>query len=150
MSRAIIVYDTKFGNTEKIARALAEGMEKQGVHVDCLKVDKVDVSKLGEYDLLAIGGPTHAFGLSGSMKDFLKKLEKVNLGGKMAFAFDTKMKSRFAGSAGKRIEKKLKKLGMDIVKSHVSAIVKGREGPVEDGAEETFRQIGVDIAKSLQ
>jgi len=150
MSGAIVVYDTMFGNTEKIARALAEGMEKQGVHVDCLKVDRVNISRLGEYDLLAIGGPTHAFGLSKSMKDFLQKLEKVNLGGKRAFAFDTKMKSRFAGSAGKRIEEKLKKLGMDIVKSHVSAIVKGREGPVEEGAEETFRQIGIEIAKSLQ
>jgi len=150
MSRAIIVYDTIFGNTEKIARALAEGMKKQGVNVDCLKVDKVDISKLGEYDFLAIGGPTHAFGLSESMKDFLQKLENVNLGGKRAFAFDTKMKFRFAGSAAKRIEKKLKKLGMEIVKSHVSAIVKGREGPVEEGAEETFRQIGVEIAKSLQ
>jgi len=145
----MIVYDTKFGNTERIARALAEGMERQGVHVDCLKVDKVDVGKLGEYDLLAIGGPTHVLGLSEPMKDFLQKLEKVDLGGKRAFAFDTKLKSRFAGSAGKRIEKKLKKLGMGMVKSHVSAIVKGNEGPVEEGAEETFRQIGVDIAKSL-
>jgi flavodoxin len=149
MSRALIVYDTKFGNTEKMARALAEGMEEQGVRVDCLKVHNVDVSKLGEYDLLAVGGPTHKLGISESMKDFLQKLEKANLAGKRAFAFDTKIKSRFAGSAGKRIEKKLKKLGMCIVKSHVSAIVKGREGPVEEGAEETFKQIGVDIAKSL-
>jgi len=149
MSRAIVVYDTRFGNTEKIARALAEGMEGQGVHVDCLKVDEVDVGKLGEYDLLAIGGPTHAFGISEPMKDFLQKLEKVNLGGKRAFAFDTKLKSRFAGSAGKGIEKELKKLGMGVVRSHVSAVVRGGEGPVEEGAEEKFRQIGVDVAKLL-
>jgi flavorubredoxin len=150
VSRVIIVYDTKFGNTEKIAKALAEGMKKEGVNVDCLKIDKVDVSKLGEYDMLAIGGPTHGFGLSEPMKDFLQKLENVNLSGKKAIAFDTKLKSRFAGSAGKRIEEKLKKLGMSIVKSHVSAIVNGREGPIEEGAEETFRQIGVDVAMSLQ
>jgi len=150
VSRAIIVYDTKFGNTEKIAKALAEGMKKEGVNVDCLKIDQVDVSKLGEYDMLAIGGPTHKLGLSEPMKDFLQKLENVNLSGKKAIAFDTKLKSRFAGSAGKRIEKKLKKLGMSIVKSHVSAVVNGREGPIEEGAEKTFSQIGVDVAKSLQ
>ncbi len=150
MSGAIIVYDTLFGNTEKIARALADGMEKQGVHANCLKVDEVDFSRLGEYDFLAIGGPTHAFGPSKPMKDFLQKLEKVNLAGKRAFAFDTKVKFKFAGSAGKKVEKKLKKLGMEIVKSHVSAIVKGKEGPLEEEAEETFRQIGIDIAKSLQ
>ena len=84
------------------------------------------------------------------MKDFLKKLESVNINGKRAFAFDTKLKSRLAGSAGKRIEKKLKKLGMSIVKSYVSAIVTGGKGPLEDGAEETFKQIGADLAKSLQ
>ena len=112
MSRAVIIYDTKFGNTEKVARALAEGMEKHGVNVDCIKIGEVDISKLGDYDLLAIGGPTHAFGLSKPMKDFLQKLENINISGKRAFAFDTKLKSRFAGSAGKRIEKKLKKLGI--------------------------------------
>jgi hypothetical protein len=74
----------------------------------------------------------------------------VNISSKRAFAFDTKYKSRLSGSAGKRIEKKLKKLGMSIVKSHVSAIVKGGQGPLEDGAGEKFRQIGADIAKSLQ
>jgi len=149
MGKAVVIYDTKFGNTEKIARALAEGIRKQGVNADCLKVDEVDISKLGDYDLLAIGGPTQAFGISKPMKDFLQKLENVNLSGKKAFAFDTKLKSRLSGSAGKRIEKRLEKLGMSVVKSHVSAIVEGGEGPLRDGAEETFKQIGVDIAKSL-
>ncbi len=150
MGRALIVYDTKFGNTEKVAKALAEGMRKHGARVDCVNIGEVDISKVRDYDLLAIGGPTHMLGLSRTMKDFLEKLEDVNLSGKRAFAFDTKLKSRFAGSAGKRIEKKLKKLGTSIVKSHVSAIVEGNEGPLEDGAEETFKDIGADAAKSLQ
>ncbi len=150
MSRVVIIYDSKFGNTEKVARVLAEGMKEQRVNVDCLRIDKVDTGKLGDYDLLVIGGPTHAFGLSGPMKDLLRKLENVNVSGKRGFAFDTKFKSRLAGSAGKRIEKKLKKLGMNIVKSHISAIVKGAEGPLEDGTEERFKQIGAYMAKSLQ
>jgi len=150
MSRAAIIYDTKFGNTEKVARALAEGMKKHGVKVDCLKIDEVNISKVGDYDLFAIGGPTHLFGLSRPMEAFLQKLENLDIGGKRAFAFDTKLKSRLSGSAGKRIEKKLKKLGMSIVKSRVSAIVRGGEGPLDNGAEETFKQIGAEIAKSLQ
>jgi len=99
--------------------------------------------------LLAIGGPTQGFGLSKPMKDFLEKLKGVDLKEKKAFAFDTRMKSRFAGSAGKGIEKRLKKLGMSLIKPHSSAIVKGREGPLEEGAEATFKQIAADMAKSL-
>lgn len=145
-----MVYDTKFGNTEKIAKVLAEGMKGQGVEVDCFKVGEVEINKLNDYDLLVIGGPTHKFGISDPMKDFLEELESAGIRGKKAFAFDTKMKSRFAGSAGKGIEKRLKKLQMSIVKPHASAIVKGMEGPLEEGVEETFKEIAGEIAKSMQ
>ncbi|MCP8311306.1 MAG: flavodoxin family protein, partial [Candidatus Methylarchaceae archaeon HK01M] len=82
MERAIVIYDTKFGNTEKIAKALARGMEKQGFKVDCVRADEVDIDKLIEYDFLAIGGPTHAFRVSKPMKAFLEKLKSVDIKGK--------------------------------------------------------------------
>jgi flavorubredoxin len=145
LKRAIVIYDTKFGNTEKIARTLASGIEKQGVRVDCIKADEADISKLVEYDFLAIGGPTHAFGVSKPMKAFLEKLRSVDLKGKKAFAFDTKYKSWLAGSAGKGIEKTLKGLGMSIVKPHSSAIIKAAKGPLEEGMEETFEKIGSEM-----
>ncbi|UCH03255.1 MAG: flavodoxin-like domain-containing protein [Candidatus Bathyarchaeota archaeon] len=132
-----------------MANALARGMEKQGLKVDCIKVDKIDIHTLVEYDFLAIGGPTHGFGISKPIKEFLQKLEQVELKDKKAFAFDTKFSSRFAGSAGKGIEKKLKKLGMHIIKQHSSAIVKGGEGPLVAGMEERFTQIGTEITKLL-
>jgi flavorubredoxin len=149
MKKAIVIYNTRFGNTEKIAKSLAQGMKEQGVTVDCLKVEDVDTNKLTEYDLVAVGGPTHMLGASEPMKRFLKKLEQVNLKGKKAFAFDTKMEYRFSGSAAKRIEKRLKKLGMNIVRPRSSAIVIGREGPLEDGMDEMFKQIAVEIAKTI-
>jgi flavodoxin len=145
MKRAIVIYDTKFGNTEKIAQALARGLEKHGVKADCVKTDDVDIDTLVAYDLLAIGGPTHAFGISQPMKVFLEKLKRVDIKGKKAFAFDTKYKSWWAGSAAKGIEKTLKKLGMSIVKPHSSAIVTGSEGPLKDGMEELFEQIGGEL-----
>jgi flavorubredoxin len=149
MRRAIVVYDTKFGNTEKIAKALARGMEKGGVKVDRVKADEADVNRLGEYDFLAFGSPTHAFGISKPMKTFLEKLKSVNLKGKKAFAFDTKFKSWLAGSAGKGIEKRLRGFGMIIVKPYTSAIVKGVKGPLEESMEEIFEKIGVEIAELI-
>ena len=147
MKKAAVIYDSKFGNTEKIARALSEGMKREGLVVDCLKTDGADPGKLVEYDVLAIGAPTQAFRMSGPMKEFLGKLENVDLRGKKGFAFDTRLKSRFAGSAANGIEKKLKELGVTIIRDYASAIVGGTEGPLEEKAEKRFEQIGSEIAK---
>ncbi len=150
MKKAIVVYDTIYGNTEKVAKALASGMSEKGVQADSISVQKVDINRLKEYDLLAIGGPTHAFGISKPMKGFLEKLKKVEeVKGKKAFAFDTRMKIRIAGSAAKKIEKKLTKLRMNIVRSSSSAFVLGSEGPLEEGTEERFRQIAGEIANLI-
>nr|MDO8081373.1 flavodoxin family protein [Candidatus Freyarchaeota archaeon] len=68
MKKAIIIYGTVYGNTENVAKALASGMQEQGVQVDTVNVQKVEINKLKNYDLLAIGGPTHAFGISKPVK----------------------------------------------------------------------------------
>jgi flavodoxin len=148
MTKAIVIYHTQFGNTEKIAKEVASGIGEQGVYVDCIRVEEVQVDKLKEYDLLAIGGPTHGFGMSKPMKEFIEKLEHVDLHDKNAFAFDTKNRSRLWGSAAKGIEKRLKRLGLNIVKPAASAIVKGLKGPLQDGMDEKFKQIGAELASS--
>ena len=147
--KAIVVYDSRFGNTEKVAKALTQGMKAQGVKVDSIHVDKADISKLSNYDLLAVGGPTHMRGISKPMKAFLEKLTSADIGARKAFVFDTKVKAWWAGSAAKGIEKRLKKLKMSIVKPHSSAIVTGREGPLADGTEEMFKQIGAEVAEAI-
>jgi len=154
MRKVIVVYDTRFGNTEEIARALALGMEKQGVEVDCVKVDEVDVDGLVEYDLLSIGGPTHMAGMSQPMKEFLEELKTVDIRGKKGFCFDTRNQSRFNrfdfNSAAKRIEKKMKRMRVKMIKPRESALVEGREGPLENGALETFEKLGEEIAELIQ
>jgi len=148
--KALVVYDSMYGNTEKVAKALAAGLESGGVDVDVVKVDAVKFDELGEVDLLCVGSPVHAWNASKPVKEFLERLKSVEgLSGKKAFAFDTKMKSRLAGSAGGKIERKLKDLGLTIAKPSESAIVKGREGPLKESAEGTFKQIGAELAKML-
>jgi len=146
MAKAIVIYHTQFGNTEKIAKALASGLAEQEVDVDCLKGEDIQIENLTEYDLIAIGGPTHIWTLAQSMKVFLEKLERVAIKGKCDFAFDTKVQSWWAGSTEKNIEKRLKRVGMRIVKPYDSGIVTGREGALKDGVELKFKQIGKEIA----
>jgi flavodoxin len=151
LGKALVVYDSVYGNTEKVARALAKGLEDSGVDVDCVRVDSAKFDELSGYDLLVIGSPVHAWSVSKPIKEFLERLKSVEgLSGKKAFAFDTKMsRSRLAGGAGGKIEGKLKSLGLTIVKVHASAVVKGREGPLQEGAEETFKQLGAELAKMM-
>ena len=150
MVKALVVYDSLYGNTEKIARALEKGLGNGGATVDSVRVEVVEFDKLSGYDLFVVGGPTHSLGVSKPMGTFLERLKSVEgLSGKKAFAFDTKYKSMFAGSAGAKIEGKLKSLGLSIIKPHASAIVKGKEGPLEEGAEETFKQFGVELVKII-
>lgn len=150
MVKALVVYHTVYGNTEKVARALAKGLEDSGVNVDCVGVDAVGFDRLSGYDLLVVGGPTQNRGASKPMQEFLERLKGVTgLSGKKAFALDTKYKMMFAGSAGEKIEEKLKSLGLTIVKPHASAFVKGKEGPLAEGSEETFRQLGTELAKII-
>ena len=97
----------------------------------CVVVFEVD--ELGKFDLLCAGSPVHAWNASKPIKDFLERLNgSGGLNGKKGFAFDTKAKTRLAGDAAGKIERKLKGLGLVIVKPHMSATVLGREGPLED------------------
>ena len=85
MQKSIVIYHTRFGNTERIAKALASGMEEQGTEVNCVNIEDVQIDTPTEYDLTAIGGPTHMFGMLEPMKTFIKKLEHVDLRDKKAF-----------------------------------------------------------------
>ncbi len=150
MPKALIIFDSTFGNTEKVAKALANGLENGGATANIVKVDEAKPDELTQYDLLCVGSPTHAWNASKPVKDFLDSLKTVEgLQSKKAFAFDTKMKSRLAGNAVGKIESRLKDLGLNVIRRSESAVVKGREGPLEENAEQTFKQIGLELAKSL-
>ncbi|MBT0159801.1 hypothetical protein G4O51_07430 [Candidatus Bathyarchaeota archaeon A05DMB-2] len=150
MVKALVVYYSMYGNTEKVAKALAAGLESGGVEADVVKVEAVRLDELAGVDLLCVGSPVHAWNASKPVKEFLERLKSAEgLAGKKAFAFDTKMRSKLAGSAGDKIERRLKDMGLTIAKHSESAIVLGRDGPLEEGAEETFKQIGTELAKNV-
>ena len=145
--KAIVVFDSKFGNTEKVARALALGLQDGGVETECSRIDQASPERLRAFDLVAIGGPTQNRKVSAPLEGWMQGLSRSDLAGKRGFAFDTKIKSRFAGSAAKGIQARMESLGMGVVLPAASAIVLGTKGPLEQGSEGNFRRIGADIAK---
>jgi hypothetical protein len=62
--RAVVVYESMFGNTAALAAAVAEGLHEGRVEVTCGMVGSPDLAAPLDADLLVIGAPTHALSLS--------------------------------------------------------------------------------------
>jgi flavorubredoxin len=135
VKKAAVIFDTRYGNTEKVAKALAKGMRRSAIEVACFNISDAQIGALAGFDLLAIGAPTHYQTASKPMKEFLDKLEQANLSGKHGFAFDTRVESFWAGSAAKFIENKMKALELQIVKPRSSAMVRRAEEEGEESKE---------------
>jgi flavodoxin I len=124
--KAVVIYDSRYGNTEKIATDIAKGLKESHVEeASTLNVSDIsDVGKLSDFDLIAVGGPTEFHRASPPMREFLSKLKHVDLKGKYGFAFDTKLDSWWAGDASNAIEHGLRSSGAQILMPKSSAIVK--------------------------
>jgi flavorubredoxin len=152
--RGIVIFDSRYGNTEKIARSLETGLRQAGNQTACTSAKEVSVESLKEFDLICVGAPTEWHTASKPMKEFLRKLRSVDLFGKYGFAFDTRLTRPLSGSAAKLIEKELKNLGLQIIVPHESAIVFLESGQVsgarlKEGEERRFEQIGVRVGTAL-
>jgi menaquinone-dependent protoporphyrinogen IX oxidase len=146
--RVLVLFDSRFGNTQRVAEALARGLAQiPGVGAECRPIAETPEGRLREYDLIAIGGPTEILSASKPMKAFLERLPGAVLQGRRAFAFETKLDGHLSGSAGKFIERRLKQLGMEIVRPHATAIVRGmtkaeRAAYGDLGAPDWVRRVG--------
>ena len=87
MSRAIIIYETRSGNTGIIAKAIEEGVKEAGVEVLLKRSVSAKADDLANVDAVVLGAPTYHHDLIGSMKTFLFEMEKADLKGKVGAAF---------------------------------------------------------------
>lgn len=90
MVKILIIYDSRTGNTEKMAQAVAEGARQiKDTTVNMKKVDETDVSDLPEADAIIFGSPTYFGEMSGKLKTFIDESVKVygKLEGKVGAAF---------------------------------------------------------------
>ena len=62
--RALVVFESMFGNTEKVAAAVAHGLQLEGIDTGLLEVHAAPATLSPDVDLLVVGGPTHGFSMS--------------------------------------------------------------------------------------
>jgi flavodoxin len=140
--KALVIYDSVFGNTEQVAQAMGAALGK-GAKV--LKVSEVTSDDLTGLDLLLVGSPTRGFRPTEGIAAFLKDLAAGNLEEVKAAAFDTripteKIKSgmlrfmvKLGGYAAPVITKKMKQHGAQIAAEPEGFFVLDTEGPLVEG-----------------
>ncbi len=140
--KTLVLYDTYFGNTEKVAKSIGEAF---GEDTQVLSVKDVSLDQLKGLDYLIVGSPTRAFKPTKDTTDFLNKLPSGTLSGVKVAAFDTRMDVKkvnnkvltfmesIFGYAAKPIADRLKKKGGSLIAEPEGFIVEDSEGPLREG-----------------
>ena len=87
--KGIVVYDTSYGNTKKIAETIAETLKESGIEVDLFDVKDVKKLSAKDYDFLVLGSPTKFGTMSLTIRFFLGKVKNEEWMNKPFAAFDT-------------------------------------------------------------
>ena len=172
MTRALVVFESMFGNTEVIARAIGEGLSDK-VPVRVVRAGP-DVVLDEDVELLVVGGPTHAFGMTRpatresagqqgaassaakgtGVREWLDRVGtatcRVGTATCRVATFDTRVhKKGLPGSAARGAEKKLGKAGARVLAPATSFWVTSTQGPLLPGEEDRARQWGNELGVRL-
>ena len=171
--RAVVVYESMFGNTRRIAEAVGRGIGECG-EVVVVPVGEAGPEVLSGADLLVVGGPTHAHGMSRPKTRQMAlsmtrkpdsglvlepEAEGVGLrewfaslapGSARAAAFDTRMggPALFTGRASRRIRRELRRHGRPVITAPESFRVDSRHA-LRPGEEERARAWGAALAAAV-
>jgi flavodoxin len=130
--KTLVVYDSQYGNTEKIARAIGDAIPEATV----IHGNLAGPLSLESVDLLIVGSPTHGGRPMSSVQMFLNKSPATAIEGVKVASFDTRFASGFAkifGYAAVRIANALKKKGGSLIVEPEGFIVEGTKGPLREG-----------------
>ena len=164
---ALLVYESMFGNTEEIARAIGDGLSLE-MEVSTYPVGDAPEAITQFIDLIVVGGPTHGFSMSrpGTRADAVRQGapdDRAETGlrewlghlpkgphSELVATFDTRVDRvrRLPGSAAKKAERVMHSLGYASV-GHESFYVSGTPGPLVPGeldrARDWGRELGADM-----
>jgi len=161
MMKASVVYDSVYGNTEKIAQAIGNALGSQA-EVAVLRVSDANPDQFADLKLLIVGSPTQRFRPTAATSDLLKRIPGNSLKGVKVAAFDTRLTLRnieetpilaffvrIFGYAAKPIANRLVKKGGELVVAPEGFFVAGMQGPLMEGelerAAHWAKQINMEV-----
>jgi len=128
--KAVVVYDSTYGNTEKVAQAIGEA-----IGAEVRRVGQVNAADLKGFDLVIIGSPTMGGRPTEAVQGLLKAVGAAVQGANVA-AFDTRLTSKWVrifSYAAPRIAGSLKANGAVVLGSPEGFFVTGTKGPLKEG-----------------
>ncbi len=166
---ALVVYESMYGNTAHVAQAIGRGLQEHGVAARVATVGDVVPESVEEVDLVVVGGPTHAHGMSrestraAARKDEKNSYEQPTVGPglrdwldrlppgtRAAAAFDTRIDAApvLTGSAAKGIARHLTRRGYHLVVPRESFLV-NKENRLTAGELNRAESWGAAVALEL-
>lgn len=168
MGTALVVYESMWGNTEKVARAIAEGLAPE-FRVEVFEVRDAPGSPAPDVDLIVVGGPTHAFSMTRAATREDARRQGADHGGDIGLrewldglpggehpqhvaTFDTRVDKmrHLPGSAAKSAARVVHRHGYERAEATESFYVADVDGPLIDGELERASAWGRRIAADLQ
>ena len=156
--KGIVVYDTSYGNTQKIAETIVETLKETGIETDLFNVKEVKKLSAKDYNFLVLGSPTKFGTMSFAIRFFLGKVKSEEWMNKPFAAFDTENpenieKSRAENkewSAAEKISAKLKEKKMNQLLPVLKGLVLGQKGPLVEGEIEKAKEYARELALKLK
>jgi flavodoxin len=159
---ALVVYDSQYGNTEKIARAIGKGLNPDHP-VEAVPAAELAPDAVKDLEILVVGSPTQKFSPTAGISDWLGSLPPRSLSGIRAAAFDTRFTEekiqenkvlaffvRLFGYAARPIARALARKGARTVLPPEGFYVGGLEGPLLEDELDRARQWGRQLLQQAR
>jgi hypothetical protein len=171
---ALVVHESQFGNTARIAAAIVAGLTAEGYVVDTVDVAQPRATALTTYDLVVVGGPTHAFSLTRAntraeavrqgapsydgpgLREWIEATPTADADAPPVLVFDTRVSKvrRLPKSAATRATTLLRRKGYRMFDRPTGFVVDDVAGPLLDGEEARAnawaRRLGHDVVRDLE
>ncbi len=150
--KTLVVYDSQFGNTKRIAQVIADTLRPFG-QAQAVRVDLDRSFKFQGVDLLIVGSPTQGFRPTPVMQAFLGNIPRESLSGLAVACFDTRFRGfLWKNSAAPRMARQLRTLGVEAIIPPESFFVKAMkaEGPLLAGEVERAASWALDVHQQYE
>ncbi len=128
--KTLVVFDSTYGNTEKVAQTVGEAL-----HCPVRRVGDIQAADLADLDLFIAGSPTHGGWFTPDFQNWLKA--RPDLKGIQVAAFDTRTISKIGaflfGFAAPRLARSLEQNGATLLVPPEGFIVLDMKGPLKEG-----------------